>query len=159
GGCSFIPSGTGPQPASGAAPPPGAGSCCGLVVRPPQPGWSPEDVVTNFLLASAIAADDFHDARQYLTDDANRVWHPGAEVTILAGEPQVYGVPPQVSGPGTKPTVLVTGQEQARLSSTGQYIPVPGGKPREEFVLEKTNGLYKIAQLTTPGSKVSHQLL
>src|SRR5262250_2443669 len=70
GGCSFIPSGTGPQPASAPAPPPGAGPCCGLLVRGPQPGWRPEDVVTNFLLASAIATDDFHVARQYLTKAA-----------------------------------------------------------------------------------------
>jgi hypothetical protein len=42
------------------------------VVRPPQPGWSPEDVVTNFLLASAIGANDFGVARQYLTEGASR---------------------------------------------------------------------------------------
>jgi len=159
GGCSFIPSGAGPQPASAPAPPPGAGPCCGLLVRPPQPGWNAEEVVRNFLLASAIAADDFHAARQYLTPGANRAWKPGAEVTILTKEPQVTPRQPgRLSGPAAKPIVLVTGQEQARLSSTGQYIPAPGGQPTEEFVLQNVNGLLKIAQLFSNG-KVSHELL
>ena len=77
GGCSFIPSGTGPQPASAPAPPPGAGPCCGLVVYGPQAGQHPEDVVRNFLLASAIRANDFRVARQYLTKEANKNWQPG----------------------------------------------------------------------------------
>ncbi len=162
GGCSVIPSGNGPQPASAPAPPPGAGPCCGLLVRPPQPGWSPEEVVKYFLLASAIVADDFGVARQYLTQDASRTWQPGTAVTILTKEPQVTGAPGRLSGPGTKPIVLVTGQEQARLSSTGQYIPASGGAqaPTEEFILQQVKGLYKIAELISTGpSKNSHQLL
>jgi Lipoprotein LpqB beta-propeller domain len=157
-GCSFIPSGTGPQPASAPVPPPGAGPCCGLVVRPPQPGWQPDEVVKNFLLASAIAANDFHAARQYLTDDANRAWHPGADVTILTKEPRVTTAQTHVAG--TSPTVVVAGQEQARLSSTGQFLASPGGqsKSTEEFVLQNVNGIYKIDQLLSHG-KVSHELL
>src|SRR5215467_5723886 len=157
GGCSFIPSGTGPQPATAPAPPPGAGPCCGLLVRGPQPGWRPKDVVKNFLLASAVRANDFRVARQYLTRDANRAWKPGAEVTILSKEPEVTTLSPHVAG--AKPTVLVTGREQARLSSTGQYIPTPGRKPTEEFSLQNVNGVYKIDQLLTPRGKVSHELV
>jgi hypothetical protein len=159
GGCSFIPSGTGPQSASAPAPPPGAGPCCGLLVRPPQPDWGPEDVVTSFLLASAIAADDFHAARQYLTKAANRAWRPGAEVTILTREPHVTEGAPGRAAPGAKPIVVVTGQEQARLSSTGQYLPPSGDQTTEEFLLQNVDGLLKIAQLGPPGSKVSHELL
>lgn len=165
GGCSFIPSGTGPQPASAPAPPPGGGPCCGLLVRGPQPGWKPADVVTNFLLASAIRANDFRVARQYLTQSASRTWQPETAVTILTKEPQVTPARLHVTVPGNEPTVLVVGQEQAILNSTGQYIPAPGGKstdqPTEEFVLQSVNGLYKIDQLIAPGdhSKVSHELL
>jgi lipoprotein LpqB-like beta-propeller protein len=164
GGCSFIPSGTGPQPASAPAPPPGAGPCCGLLVRGPQPTWGPEDVVRNFLLASAIRANHFRVARQYLTQNANRDWQPSTAVTILTTEPQETLLQPHVSGPGTNPTVLVVGTEQAILNSAGQYIPAPGGKatdqPTEEFALQKVNGVYKIDQLIPPGhSKVSHELL
>jgi Lipoprotein LpqB beta-propeller domain len=165
GGCSFIPAGTGPQPASAPAPPPGAGPCCGLLVRGPQPDWNPEDVVKNFLLASAIRANDFQVARQYLTKNANRAWRPRTRVTILTREPRETLLQPHVPGPGTNPTVLVAGQEQAILNDTGQYIPAPGGKPKdqptEEFALQKVNGVYKIDQLIPPGghSNVSHELL
>ena len=88
GGCSFIPAGTGPQPASAPAPPPGAGPCCGLLVRGPQPDWTPENVVQNFLHASAIRANDFQEARQYLTKSDNRAWRPRTRVTILTKEPR-----------------------------------------------------------------------
>jgi hypothetical protein len=159
GGCSFIPSGAGPQAASAPAPPPGAGPCCGLLLRGPQPGWKPEDVVKNFLLASAIRANNFRVARQYLTADASRAWRPGTAVTILTEEPQVNPQPGRLNAPGTKPIVLVTGHQQARLSSTGQYIPVPGGKSAEEFILQNFGGLYKITHLGRPDSKVSHELL
>src|SRR5215831_10913156 len=163
-GCSFIPAGTGPEPASAPAPPPGAGPCCGLLVSGPQPDWTPEDVVKNFLLASAIRANDFHVARQYLTKGASRAWHPGTRVTILTKEPKETLLQPHVPGPGTNPTVLVAGQEQAYLTGTGQYIPAPGGKPKdqptEEFALQKVNGVYKINQLIPPGrSGVSRELL
>ncbi len=164
GGCSFIPSGTGPQPASAPAPPRGAGPCCGLLVRGPQPTWGPEDVVKNFLLASAIRANDFRVARQYLTQSASRAWQPGTAVTILTTEPQETLLQPHLPGPGTNPTVLVVGQEQAILNSAGQYIPAHSGKatdqPTEEFALQKVKGVYKIDQLIPPGhSKVSHELL
>ena len=60
-----------------------------------------------------------------------------------------------MSGATAKPIVLVTGQAQARLSGTGQYIPVSGGAlaPTETFILQPSNGLLKIAQLP------SHELL
>src|SRR5262249_24525772 len=96
GGCSGIPVGPRP-PDAAAAPPPGAGPCCGLLVRGPQPGWSPEDVVKNFLVASAIGANDFHVARQYLTGAASRAWQPGAAVTILTKEPRVSEPPGRLS--------------------------------------------------------------
>jgi hypothetical protein len=161
-GCSVIPVGNGPQSAVAPPPPAGAGPCCGLLVRPPQVGWSPAEVVTNFLLASAIPANDYAVARQYLTKRASDVWRPGSAVTILASEPTVTQPPGRLAGPDTKNVVLVTGQEQARLSSTGQYIPASGGAPapREAFSLQYSKGVYKINQLfpTAPG-KVSSELL
>ena len=159
-GCSFIPAGTGPQPAAAPAPPPGAGPCCGLVVYGPQAGQHPEDVVRNFLLASAIRANDFRVARQYLTKEANKNWQPGTAVTILSGEPQVSVLAGRLLGPGDNRTVVASGQEQAKLRSNGQYVPESGGQPTEEFVLQNVNGLYKIADVMPTGrGKVSHELL
>jgi Lipoprotein LpqB beta-propeller domain len=162
-GCSAIPSGNGPQPASAPPPPVGAGPCCGLVVRPPQVGWSPEVVVSNFLLASAISANDYAVARQYLTKAASAAWRPGAAVTILTTEPEVTPSQGRVNGLVGRNVWLVSGQEQASLNSAGQYQPAPGGAPApaEEFVLQYSKGTYKISRLfstTTPG-KVSSELL
>ena len=160
-GCAVIPSAASPQAASAPGPPPGAGPCCGLRVRPPQVGWPPQQVVKYFLLASAIGANDYAAARQYLTKEASDAWRPGSAVTILTQEPKVSVPPGRVSGPLTR-TVVVSGQEQARLNSAGQYIAASGGvtAPNQEFVLQYSKGLWKISQLssTTPG-KVTHELL
>src|SRR5262249_56629299 len=118
GGCSVTPAGPGPQAASAPAPRPGGGPGWGLLVRGPRPGWSPEDVVKNFLVASAIGANDFHVARQYLTGAASRAWQPGAAVTILTKEPRVSEPPGRLSQPGAQPGVLATGPDPATPSST-----------------------------------------
>ena len=160
-GCSVIPAGNGAQPASLPGPPAGGGPCCGLIVRPPQVNWTAEEVVQNFLLASAIGAHHYQVAREYLTKPAIDSWHPGTSVTILATEPKVYRPPGRgITGQGGKQNVLVTGQALASLSSTGQYIPAPGGAqaPTEEFTLSRSNGILKIDGLPSSG-KTSRELL
>jgi hypothetical protein len=162
-GCSVIPAGNGPQPASVPGPPPGGGPCCGLLVRPPQVGWQASEVVSNFLLASAIVAHNYQVARDYLTGDAAKSWHPGAGVIILAKEPTLsYQSVRGVNGQGGKQSVvMVTGQELARLSSASQYIPSPGGAqaPTEQFTLRSVGGILKIATLTSGSGKPSREPL
>lgn len=158
-GCSVIPAGNSPQPASAPAPPAGAGPCCGLLVRGPQVGWDAQQVVTYFLLASAIGTNHYAAARQYLTKGASDTWHPGSAVTILAQEPKLTVPPGRVNGPVTKSYVVVSGTEQARLNSAGQYIAASGGvtAPNEDFALQYSKGLWKISQLGA--GKISHELL
>jgi hypothetical protein len=160
-GCSVIPASNDPQPASVPGPPAGGGPCCGLLVRPPQVGWQAPEVVSNFLLASAILAHNYRVARQYLTGEAVKSWHPGAGVIILAKEPELsYQGGRGITGQGGKQSVLVTGQELGRLNSTGQYIPAPGGAaPNEEFTLRNVDGILKIATLTSGSGKPSRELL
>jgi hypothetical protein len=146
-GCSVIPAGNSPQAASIPGPPAGGGPCCGLIVRPPQAGWNAAEVVENFLLASAIVAHNYQAAREYLMKPAINSWHPGTAVTILAKDPTVSEPPGRaISAPEDKQSVLVTGRALARLSSTGQYIPAPGGAqaPTEEFTLQLDKGILKI---------------
>ena len=160
-GCSVIPAGNDPQAASVPGPPAGGGPCCGLLVRPPQVGWTAEEVVRNFLLASAIAAHNYRVAREYLTGSAINTWHPGAAVTILAKEPSVFQQPAHgLTAPEGKQSVLVTGQELARLSSTGQYSLAPGGRqaPTQAFTLREEKGILKIDGLSNSG-KPSRELL
>jgi hypothetical protein len=160
-GCSVIPADNSPQPASVPVPPPGGGPCCGLIVSPPQANWTAEQVVENFLLASAIGAHHYRVAREYLTGNAIKAWHPGTGVTILAREPSLSEQPRRgLTAPEDKQSVLVTGPALASLSSTGQYIPAPGGAraPTQEFTLSKSNGILKIDNLSTSG-KPSRELL
>jgi hypothetical protein len=161
-GCSVIPAGNGPQPASVPGPPPGGGPCCGLLVQPPQGGWRATEVVSNFLLASAIVAHNYQVAREYLTGNAVKSWDPAAGVIILAKEPTLsYQGGQGVNGSGIKQGVLVTGQELARLNRAGQYIPALGGAraPTEEFTLKNVNGILKISGLFTGSGKPSRELL
>ncbi len=55
----------------------------------------------------------------------------------------------------------MTGQELARLSSTGQYIPASGRAqaPTEEFTLRNVNGILKIDGLLSSSGKPSRELL
>jgi hypothetical protein len=161
-GCSVIPAGNSPQAASVPGPPAGGGPCCGLQMRPPQVGWTAADVVRYFLLASAIVTHNYRVAREYLMKPAINTWHPGTAVTILAREPSVYEGPARgITAPEGKQSVLATGQELARLSSTGQYIPAPvGAHARTElFTLSHDNGILKIDGLLSSSGKPSQELL
>jgi hypothetical protein len=161
GGCAAIPS-AGPvqstPPAQG-----GVGSgCCRLIVKPPQRNWTPEQVVSGFLLASAQFAHGHAIARQYLTPAANRSWRPLSAVTILAQTPKVVRQPQRLPGAGGRTIVVVTGHVLATLNS-GQYIPSAHGDAvatARNFGLELVNGRYLISELpgASPG-KISHELL
>jgi Lipoprotein LpqB beta-propeller domain/Sporulation and spore germination len=159
-GCATIPSsgpvGSAPIP----APPAGGGvSGGGLIVEGPQPGWTPEQVVSGFLLASASFAHDHATAREYLTPGASRLWRPGAQVTILASTPGVYQTTGRFSGQGNQATVEVSWQELATLDVSGQYT-ARGAARQQPFGLVKVNGQWRIDDVpSTDGSKASNELL
>jgi hypothetical protein len=150
-GCAALPTSGTPEHAK-TPPPPGGGisQCCGLFVEPPQPGWSPSTVVSNFLLASSKSANNYQAARQYLTQSASKAWHPGPQVVILSGTPSVIPLG-HVNGPGgtTSTQVEANGPELATLNSSGQYIQAASGKqtPHEVFTLQIQKGVYKINTL------------
>ena len=159
-GCSVIPAGNDTQPASVPGPPAGGGPCCGLIVRPPQVNWTAEEVVENFLLASAIGTHHYQVAREYLTGPAIHSWHPGTGVTILAKEPTLSEQPTRgIPAPEDRQSVTVTGQALASLSSSGQYIPAPGGAPTEKFTLKRDHGILKIDGLPSVGKLSRPRLL
>jgi Lipoprotein LpqB beta-propeller domain len=161
-GCATIPaSGTVQSTPTPQAPGGAGGDCCDMIMRGPQPGWGPQQVVKNFLLASALVSNDYATARQYLTPSASKGWHPRSPVTILAQSPNVQS--PHQTGPG-QATVDVSGPELATLQN-GQYIPAaPGNAPPKSFSLKSINGRYYIDVLPDTNiihgkGKVSHALL
>jgi len=162
-GCATIPS-SGPVESTPTPAPLGGGgtACCGLIVKGPQPGWTPQQVVSGFLLASASFAHHHGVAREYLTPSASRSWRPGAKVTILAQTPTVSQQPARLSAQSSRASVVVSWQELATLNGSGQYIASAGGGAARQqvFTVESVKGQWRIDSLPTTGNgKVSHEFL
>jgi len=136
--------------------------CCGPIMSPPQPGWSPSQIVTNFIVASSDFTENHAIARQYLTGGASASWQPGPgpAVTVIASAPQVSPeLPPQLNSQKTE-VVEITAKELGAVNSTGQYIPAPDGqKPLTQwFGLKMVGRQWRIDSLPGAG-RVSRELL
>jgi hypothetical protein len=137
--------------------------CCAQIMSPPKPGWSPVQMVQNFILASADFGENHAIARQYLTVSANTTWQPGPgpAVTVIAGTPNVSSVlPPQLNSPKTE-IVEITAKELGAVNRTGQYIPAPDGQKSltQRFGLRLVNGQWRIDSLPSQSVKLSRELL
>ena len=128
----------------------------------PHDGWSPAQVVVNFILASADFFDHRAVAREYLTRAANASWQPGPgpAVTVIAQPP----TPGPTSFPFGSPTadVQIRVQVLGQVTASGQYIPKPGRQAEQQqgFTLAKVHGQWRIARLPTGGDgRISHELL
>jgi Lipoprotein LpqB beta-propeller domain/Sporulation and spore germination len=160
-GCATIPD-SGPVLSTPTPAPPGGGvTSAGLVVEGPENGWSPVQVVSGFLQASASFAHNHAVAREYLTAGASKLWQPGAQVTILAQSPDVQRQSGQLPGQTGHTNVVVSWQKIATLEGSGEYIPVGGGAAEQQvFGLELVNGQWRIDSLpAVGGQKVSTELL
>jgi len=160
-GCATIPD-SGPVLSTPTPAPPGGGvTSAGLVVEGPARGWTPVQVVSGFLQASASFAHNHAVAREYLTAAASKLWQPGTQVTILAQSPAVQRQIGQLRGQTGHTNVIVSWQKIATLEGSGQYIPVGGGAAEQQvFGLESVNGQWRIDSLPTAGGqKVSTELL
>jgi len=116
-----------------------------LIPAPPGDGWSPQQIVSGFLVASASFADAV--AREYLGPRAQN-WKPGWAVTVVS-QPQVKEPLnlPHLTGqaPGKTATVEVSGQRLATLTASGQYqVPPVSTTQRIRFSLQKVHGQWRI---------------
>ena len=122
----------------------------------PQRGWSPRTVVEGFLAASAVVANNYRAAREFLAPPLNQTWQPST-VTITGSVPhatQLPGMQHEVTPagePGRVDEVKVSGQRLATLTPSGQYNYQPG-TPTYVFKLAQTNGIWLIQSMSTPGS-------
>ena len=74
-----------------------------LIPRPPQPGWSPKQVVLGFLAACASFADNHAVARQYLDPTRSTSWNPGWAVTVVGTSLRVSAFAyPHQAAPSTR---------------------------------------------------------
>jgi hypothetical protein len=123
-----------------------------IIAQPPAAGWTPEQIVTGFLAASASFAGGQRIAREYLTTKENRAWTPNWSAVVYSSGPNVGLAAFTGTGSGQVATVTVGGSVQAFLSGTGGYVApsaaatggAPGGPPT--FRLEKVGGQWRISK-------------
>lgn len=107
-----------------------------VIARGPVAGMSASEIVQGFLDASASFDGDHAVARQYLTDDANRLWQPSAGVAVYegTGDLSAYGY-----------EVTLTASEAGRISAIGRYdVAAPGTALKSPFALVRDEGEWRI---------------
>lgn len=123
-----------------------------IIAQPPGAGWTPQQIVTGFLAASASFAGGQRIAREYLTTKENHAWTPNWSAVVYSSGPNVHQAVFAGTGSGRVATVTVDGAVQAFLSGTGGYVApsasatggAPGGPPT--FRLEKVGGQWRISK-------------
>ena len=122
-----------------------------IIAQPPAAGWTPKQIVTGFLAASASFAGGQRIAREYLTTKENRAWTPNWSARVYRSGPNVGEAAFTGTGSGRVATVTVGGSVQAFLSGTGGYLApsasatgrAPGGPPI--FRLQKVGDQWRIS--------------
>jgi hypothetical protein len=123
-----------------------------IIAQPPAAGWTPVQIVTGFLAASASFAGGQRIAREYLTTKENRAWTPNWSAVVYSSGPNVGQAAFTGTGSGRVATVTVGGAVQAFLSGTGGYVApsasatggAPGGPP--VFRLQKVGDQWRISK-------------
>ena len=158
-GCSVIPSGNGPQAAAAPGPRQARGRAAGCLCGPRRWAGVPSKW-SSTSCSPAPLAHNYPVAREYLTKPAIESWHPGVGDDPGQGTQGVHGRAGH-HGRAGRQSVLVTGQELARLSSAGQYIAAPGGAkaPTEEFSQALQKGHPQDRRATDRRGKASRELL
>jgi Lipoprotein LpqB beta-propeller domain/Sporulation and spore germination len=166
-GCVSIPSG-GPVQSYPVTQGPDAQNQPYVQIEPQSPGagWSPEQIVTGFLSASASYGNYSQIVKQYLTPDEQKDWNPYWSATVYKDGPNVASAaeqPARAKDPSMA-TVEVGGTVQARLQGFGTYS-VPSSAAgtssaaRAAFQREKTFSLVKVGGQWRISSAPSELLL
>lgn len=109
--------------------------------QPPGNGWTPKEIVTGFLTASASFSYR-QIAREYLAPDAT--WNPTWSAVVYSKGPTVNEPVYPAKGQNTA-YVTVSGSEQASLSQYGAYAVPSAKSPQQQeqppsFTLRKVSG-------------------
>ena len=118
----------------------------GAVPSGPQPDWSPAEIVTGFLNATASFPAYSTIARQYLASSAAKTWNPGWSVRVVD---QINPPQAEISTDGRAATVDVSGTVQASFDGTGQYVGAQQGRregqtAEQHFTLVKQGKQWRI---------------
>lgn len=108
------------------------------LANPPRPGMTPPEVVAGFVNAAAAVGDDYRIAREYLTDEADQAWDPGAGVAVMESES-----PELVESDGA---VVADYLQVGSVSSSGVYTDLaPAARASSEFRMAQVEGEWRIA--------------
>jgi hypothetical protein len=117
---------------------------------PEGPGrdWTPGQIVSGFLAASASFVHDHAVAKEYLDSAAQKEWQPGWAVTVVSRLTNLtVTVPKQMTGqPQQMARVKATGLPVATLNGSGEYQPSSSVQPFN-YSLVKVNGQWRIDTL------------
>jgi hypothetical protein len=106
----------------------------------PQPGATPEQIVTGFIRAGSGPADNWAVAREYLAPSISSTWDPSAEVTIDVESDRSYASP-------AEDQVVLTLTAVASTDAIGAYSQVEAGPTEVPFQLAKQDdGEWRITQ-------------
>ena len=125
----------------------------GAIPAGPAPKWTPSEIVTGFLNASASYPAYSNVAEEYLDSAAEKRWAPNWSVQVV----NYVNVPRQadILPGGRQATVDVSGTVQASFNGSGQYVGAQqsGGAQtaNQLFHLVKVNGLWRITNPLPPG--------
>jgi hypothetical protein len=108
-----------------------------VIARPPRPGMTRTQVVQGFLDASASFDGDHAVARQFLTDEANAQWDPGASVAVYEGLAALNQAPARVTMRATQSGEILT---------NGRYeVSSPGTELVKRFEMSRVDGEWRIS--------------
>ncbi|WP_235834016.1 LpqB family beta-propeller domain-containing protein [Actinomadura logoneensis] len=87
-----------------------------LIPVEPKNDWSPQEIVSGFLAASASFDDDHKVAKEYLANP--NAWRPGPRPSIAVFDDRPE---PKVFGSGDQLTVRINGTQLGIITTDGQY--------------------------------------
>ena len=113
--------------------------CVRVIARPPTDGMSQEALVRGFLSACASLAEGDETARQYLTDEASRAWHPLRQIRVYDAA--------ALTVKGANDVVRVSAPLLGSLGTDRRYaVAEPGATIADDLKLTKVNGEWRIAE-------------
>lgn len=144
GACASLPEGGAAQPFDVSVPDVGP---VDLAAGGPTEGSTPEELISDFLLASAAGpTDDFATARLYLTQEAATTWKPDAGVEVYPTETTPGIV--SAGGDGDADEVTLKVEAVASVDDDGVLTRTEDSSTiSREFHLAKVGGEWRIASL------------
>lgn len=107
----------------------------------PQPGASPEEILTGFIDAAASPVNNYATAREFLVPSLGSTWKPDTRAVVYATDGRSIAASAEGEARGTISVVPT-----ASVDERGEYSPVPGGKPiLLEYTFERVDGQWRIA--------------